>query len=217
MDIKQDKSFKCAHCEKGFTTKKYLKYHTEAHDDNAQVNCEICGKTLKNPAVLKTHRRYMHGPRRKYLCEICTHDFGSSSNLLDHMGRIHQKGSRYACTFLECGKSFFAQREVDRHLSRVHVLTSQRERHPCTFSSCGKTFLSKNYIPQHIRVGLGGGTSALGGIKIRSETTGLRQRGALSQTLLTTSHPESVTTPILGQGAGLRNEQFSFRWSVRGP
>lgn len=41
MDIKQDKSFKCAHCEKGFTTKKYLKYHTEAHDDNAQVNCEV--------------------------------------------------------------------------------------------------------------------------------------------------------------------------------
>ncbi|OXA42238.1 hypothetical protein Fcan01_22837 [Folsomia candida] len=29
---------------------------------------------------------------------------------------------------------------------------------------------------------------------------------ALSQTLLTTSHPESVTTPILGQGAGLRYE-----------
>lgn len=55
------------------------------------VQCEICGKTLKNRYTLKTHIANRHTDNReRFKCSICGKDLKSKYYLQYHINRIHR-------------------------------------------------------------------------------------------------------------------------------
>ena len=56
------KMFSCQLCGKSFKIRAHVKTHVESvHSTGAQVPCEICSKMFKNNESLKTHYRVKHG------------------------------------------------------------------------------------------------------------------------------------------------------------
>ena len=56
------KMFICQLCGKSFKIRAHVKTHVESvHSTGAQVPCEICSKMFKNNESLKTHYRVKHG------------------------------------------------------------------------------------------------------------------------------------------------------------
>ena len=64
--------------------KKHMKQHPVA------FTCQLCGKTFKQKANLKSHTD-IHLNERKYNCTMCEKAFNTSSQLGMHIRRAHKK------------------------------------------------------------------------------------------------------------------------------
>ena len=55
-------NFKCNHCNKTFTLKRYLKDHVKRiHEGgNATMKCDICSKTFSYFGNLQRHKKNLH-------------------------------------------------------------------------------------------------------------------------------------------------------------
>lgn len=124
-------SFPCAYCDKQFSSKARLQFHTSIHTQEKLFICEYCGKVFRNRQSLKNHL-YTHDESEKmFECKDCGKKFGTRAGYDSHCAS-HTKAS-YLCDV--CGKSM-------KHISslRLHKLThvdpTSFRRHCCAV--CGK-------------------------------------------------------------------------------
>ena len=81
---------KCDKCTKTSQDFKYLQgFYTHMKSHEEEVNCDICGNTLKNDRVLKDHIKSVH-ESSLFACEQCNKKFKSKRSVERHMS-VHAK------------------------------------------------------------------------------------------------------------------------------
>lgn len=162
-----DFDFKCPSCSYAAGSLALLKDHYRVHGpkDAELKQCDVCQREVLN---LKAHIRYAHTDKKKssFHCSICKKSFGvksrlnrhmnshlgmkdkcpicnkelSAQHIPEHMKQVHQKEKRHCCP--ECGKGFFAKRDVEKHL-KTH------EGYKSVCNLCGKSVSS---IENHMTI-----------------------------------------------------------------
>ena len=107
------------------------------------VNCDICGKGLKDQVQLKSHIKIVHNDSViKHTCEICQKEFKTRPNLNRHI-QIHDKQKHtFPCTI--CNAKLTLKCNLKDHM-KIHTIRSEK----CDI--CGKVFKTKKGLNSHIR------------------------------------------------------------------
>lgn len=101
-----------------------------------------------------SHMKLVHASRTGLMCPVCDKDaFHTKEQLRSHLqSHNHEKP---ACT--QCGKTFFNDNKLKRHIAEVH---EGKKNHMC--NQCGKRFSRPDKLRDHERVHLNGGTGKRG-------------------------------------------------------
>ena len=176
-----DKPFNCKICDKSFTQKSHVTFHTNTvhNKDGSSFKkhaCVDCGKTFSSKGVLTKHKM-MHDNVRPHKCAICDKSFVQKSHLKVHLAK-HTGDRPFLC--LECGKSFTSKHHLKEH-SQLHtgtkpwfqcskcdnkyrgqtdLLTHMRTHtgetpYHCQEPNCGKSFRSFRSLENHLRIHTG--------------------------------------------------------------
>ena len=119
-------SWVCSDCGSSHASAAALWSHKKYNHEIDPVTCESCGKEYKNPTVLKDHIKDSH--KEKSPCPFC----GLSVNKLkDHIARMHtsEDQKRFHCE--TCGKGFFVESKLKRHMMIHANLQEFRCRYGC--------------------------------------------------------------------------------------
>jgi len=144
----------CEYCKRNFTTKSYLKSHTEickfklTHETQADsisrdktngMRCSKCGIGFRN--ILRWTKHTEQGCQRTiYQCSDCPQRFNKNSELKVHI-KAHVKEKSYKCD--TCSLAFTTKGNLIAH-SRIHSNTKKFE---CTF--CHKGFNRRFALTMH--------------------------------------------------------------------
>ncbi|XP_052000234.1 zinc finger protein 420-like [Xyrauchen texanus] len=104
---KEDKPFKCAHCQECFRTFSELTTHRRQVCPERQFLCKECNEMFRSPGLLRSHRLAQHpvrlegedadDPTKTYRCGKCGKGFEEETELLQHQenhaGEQHCNGS----------------------------------------------------------------------------------------------------------------------------
>uniref|UniRef100_A0A182QAG4 Transcription factor grauzone n=1 Tax=Anopheles farauti TaxID=69004 RepID=A0A182QAG4_9DIPT len=144
----------CDVCHKKFSSRSNLNYHLTTHEPKVlhQVQCENCGKWLKNKICLRkhmlqhslvrhgcdqcdyaatnvqslqNHKRVQHTDEKPFVCTTCGKSFKLKSNLRVHLAQ-HRDGQKYACEF--CSRRFTSRSNYYGHRKRMHLEEYEREK-----------------------------------------------------------------------------------------
>ncbi|OXA42998.1 Zinc finger protein 28 [Folsomia candida] len=147
-----EEPYACQICGARFRQSTCLRRHERIHkrkpeEANVTVNCEICGKTIKN-----TRQRYhflaFHNGRPKQKCVICHREFIRPSELRRHIESVHstKERPRFPCGFSGCGKTYLDKKQVLNQFRMEHVPNPVRFK--CTF--CRNVFKTRSDLERHI-------------------------------------------------------------------
>ena len=121
----------CEHCGKGFTFPLAMKCHIRnihkvPMPELPEYKCQQCGFISSNSSNLRNHIKRVHEGKRKYTsCSKCEKTFQSKSAMLKHYEIIHEGIKRFVCDF--CAKSFGQTVELKLHRARFHKETLQED------------------------------------------------------------------------------------------
>ena len=128
--------FKCQHCEKQFSVKRYLDAHTnQIHSDQRNFECNVCGKKFTLKAHRKRHEKIVHGKQNPNFvnftgavqtnrCETCGSNFTRMDNLNRHIQLAHSKERvTFDCQY--CRKSFNRRWNLDRHVEKCNQISNK--------------------------------------------------------------------------------------------
>ena len=139
---------KCDSCDKTSQDFKYIQgFYTHIKSHEEDVNCEICGKTLKNDRVLKEHIRSVH-ESKVFPCNECNKKFKSKQSVKRHM-TVHELPSSdpseglHKCN--KCKRYFTSENLLKMHIDLKHA------DNVFYCSPCDKTFKSKQNLVSHRR------------------------------------------------------------------
>jgi len=101
------KTFKCSHCNRGFSHDRYLERHILSVHGDKKFPCEICGKKFTTQEYVKTHYNSVHleHSERRHKCNICGQGFNKKMAFRSHMNK-HQGLKPFHCPAPECDKCF---------------------------------------------------------------------------------------------------------------
>ena len=139
-------STQCPHCNMIITGKKSFKRHLRnTHQmlmprDGEEVQCQVCGKTLKHLQILKTHMKEVHGDR-SYTCNICGLNLSCQRNLNTHM--ITHTTPSIPCD--QCGKLFKRKYAVKNHIKKFHMQIKEK-----MCDQCDKSFADARHLREHV-------------------------------------------------------------------
>ncbi|XP_048224967.1 uncharacterized protein LOC125368153 [Perognathus longimembris pacificus] len=136
---KEENTFKCGECGKGFNKKRLLARHERIHSGVKPYECTECGKAFSKSTYLLQHHR-VHTGERPYKCTECGKAFNRKSHLTQHQ-RIHSGEKPYKCE--ECGKAFTHRSTFVLH-NRSH--TGEK---PFVCKECGKAFRDRPGFIRH--------------------------------------------------------------------
>lgn len=140
VHTKHDQVFVCHICAKKFVCKGNLVYHLTTHQPRVhQVQCEQCGKWLKNKLCLRKHMIQHSGI--KYLCQECDYTALNPQCLRNHMRVQHTNLKPFACDL--CDKTFKLKNTLLNHL----VQHTGIKKFSCQF--CSRTFASSGNYYSH--------------------------------------------------------------------
>ena len=142
------KKFKiqCPHCGLIVVGKKsYKKHLRNSHQmlmprDGEEVQCQVCGKTLKHMQILKTHMKEVHGDR-DYTCNLCGLTLSCQRNLNTHM--ITHTTPSIPCD--QCGKLFKRKYAVKNHIKKFHMQIKEK-----MCDQCDKSFADARHLREHV-------------------------------------------------------------------
>ncbi|XP_041510481.1 zinc finger and SCAN domain containing protein 4D-like [Microtus oregoni] len=86
---KNERSFVCKTCHKGFCTVSDLRVHEIIHKEEKVFICPICGRPFSHKNNLKVHKR-IHTGEKPYTCSKCQHSFRQSSSYHRHQRNCHK-------------------------------------------------------------------------------------------------------------------------------
>ncbi|XP_016949295.1 zinc finger and SCAN domain-containing protein 2 [Drosophila biarmipes] len=165
---RQPKGYNCPHCDRKYTTQKYLNTHLKmSHPHPQAFKCDDCEATFDVDRALAQHRRKEH---TEFACQLCDKVFKSSRSLLRHV-QGHSGARTFKCEHENCGKSFVNQHNLTSH-RRVHseernyvcelcgyrsryreALIVHRRTHtgekPFQCQTCARRFASKSLLNEH--------------------------------------------------------------------
>ncbi|XP_017056252.1 zinc finger protein 431 [Drosophila ficusphila] len=165
---RQPKDYNCPHCDRKYTTQKYLNTHLKmSHPHPQAFKCGDCEATFDSDRALAQHRRKEH---TEFACQQCDKVFKSSRSLLRHV-QGHSGARTFKCEHENCGKSFVNQHNLTSH-RRVHseernyvcelcgyrsryreALIVHRRTHtgekPFQCQTCSRSFASKSLLNEH--------------------------------------------------------------------
>lgn len=120
--VKKDRRFECKFCGKWFGWHHNLMAHQQTHGTARPFRCDSCGANFKTLVLCKRHIRRIHDSDdvcRPYKCTKCTphRQFKDYSDLRRHLWTHGGYAKDFKCT--ECGKSFYENKLLQRHM-RTH-------------------------------------------------------------------------------------------------
>ncbi|XP_043950010.1 zinc finger protein 586 [Drosophila biarmipes] len=135
----EERPFGCTFCPKYFTEDSTLQEHIATH--LRPHKCCHCPKSFLSAHDLKRHTR-IHTGERPFFCEHCPKTFSDRTSLTSHL-RAHKGERPYKCS--ECPMSFTQQCNLQRH-KRCH--TGERP-YKCLY--CPKTFTQHSNLGLHMQ------------------------------------------------------------------
>ena len=122
--VHEDGGFECKHCQRKLNSKAALRGHIRrVHEGHKDHVCEHCGKGFTFSLSMKCHIRNIHKVSMpelpEYKCQQCGFISASSSNLYNHIKRVHEGIRQYtSCT--KCEKVFKGKSAMLRHYEIIH-------------------------------------------------------------------------------------------------
>ena len=129
--------WKCKHCDKIFKAKKSLENHSYVHLPTSDINCDICGKALRNPATLEKHKLNYHSRSGQFVCQVCQQDCESRVGLKQHLP-LHGNLCKTCCAI------FDTVEQLEEH-AKTHV----KNNFACDL--CEKVLSTESSLKQHIK------------------------------------------------------------------
>ncbi|CAG0888188.1 unnamed protein product [Cyprideis torosa] len=130
----------CSVCGERVPTLELME-HVQSHEGQEPTKCDECQETFYSRRKLYIHVQRTHRPENWVVCDICGKTEWKG-NLAVHRQshRVRDpKDAKYPCD--QCEKKFFLQRDVERHVRRMHQPRS------LVCSICAKPF----YVPWKLR------------------------------------------------------------------
>ncbi|XP_057661561.1 zinc finger protein 37-like isoform X11 [Diorhabda carinulata] len=150
--IRSHDLWKCEKCGKIFKIKRCAYKHSKTHNAKSFVQCEICGKDVRN-VYLDTHKKLVHADEKNiqiYKCHLCDKAYKNSTALKGHYSYNHKEYGVDTSVICDiCGMRLSCKGKLGQHL-RTH--TGDRP-FPCTI--CPRKFISKDILRAHMRVHTG--------------------------------------------------------------
>lgn len=128
-------NLQCEFCPEKFQLRKHL----NAHRDNHELPCPVCGKVFRGPARLKRHTDD-HG--RAMTCTICALTFTRKHGLEEHMKSVHKNDPPQTCE--HCGATLY------KHNFKIHMAKHTGTKlYRCEIEGCAKEFLHASSYFRH--------------------------------------------------------------------
>ncbi|XP_076016841.1 uncharacterized protein LOC143008805 [Genypterus blacodes] len=140
VGVMAEGAFKCAECEKFFSTVKKLREHNCNNVPEKPYHCPLCRQEFQHKVAVTAHMKY-HSLGNIFPCQECYRIFPDSVTLRDHQ-RCHATLKPYECP--ECGMVFKHYSVMEDH-RRKH--TENMPCHVCHI--CGKSFKYSSLLHQH--------------------------------------------------------------------
>lgn len=97
------RSFKCPHCEKGFTSNYALKSHLQVHENRPSAfSCDVCDKKFRRLKNLVLHQK-RHMQQYVVKCNECDQGFVCQGDYIQHLRNRHEVDRERVVCFI-CGK-----------------------------------------------------------------------------------------------------------------
>ncbi|XP_029929181.1 zinc finger protein 628 isoform X2 [Myripristis murdjan] len=137
---RDERSFRCAQCEKFFPTVDKLRDHNCNNIPDKPYHCPLCRQEFQFKVSITKHMQ-SHSLESIFTCQECYQNFPDSVALRFHQ-RCHAALKPYECP--ECGMVFKHYSVMEDH-RRKH--TENMRSHQCNI--CGKTFKYSSLLHQH--------------------------------------------------------------------
>lgn len=143
---KDMKIFKCNMCSQAFTRPMQLERHMNVHiKAKVEFECGTCFKVFPSKSTLDRHER-IHTGEKPYQCRFCSKRFVQKEILKRHES-IHLEIKTFKCDQDNCTKSFSQKKQLDKHISEIHlgiVVLTRFQCHLCTKVCVTVVFLYYN-------------------------------------------------------------------------
>ena len=107
-----EKPFPCLLCDKRYSKKKYLNYHSRiVHEKKKPSKCEICQKKVFD---MNRHVARFHEMKKFYECEYCEKSFLKPSGLKRHKEQVHEGKKPFGCNY--CNRNFSSKTGLKKHI-----------------------------------------------------------------------------------------------------
>ena len=107
-----EKPFPCLLCDKRYSHKKKLNYHSRiVHEEKKLSKCEICKKKVFD---MNRHVAMVHEKKKSYKCEYCEKSFSRNYSLNLHNDTVHEGKKPFGCNY--CNTSFSQKSALEKHL-----------------------------------------------------------------------------------------------------
>ncbi|XP_072380009.1 uncharacterized protein [Diabrotica undecimpunctata] len=132
-------SYHCTLCNKHFTTKTHVKYHTYCNGASKPYKCDVCGKEFILRAQLDVHS-YKHKSAKPYSCTICKKSFSVRSKLTRHSA-VHSQIKSHICSI--CGNAYRSKESL-----KIHAIIHKGDK-PFECKTCNAKFNNQSNLNKH--------------------------------------------------------------------
>ncbi|CAH0558661.1 unnamed protein product [Brassicogethes aeneus] len=133
-------SYLCTICNKQFTTKAHVKYHSYCAGALKLFKCDVCNKDFILKTQLDMHL-YKHQQQAQYTCNVCGKSFIEKSKMKRH-SLVHSKFKSHVCSM--CGKKFKTMQSL-----KVHYIIHKEDK-PFSCSTCKAKFNNSSNLKKHL-------------------------------------------------------------------
>ena len=150
----------CGICSKSFATKINLEQHVANHEKSRRFGCDVCGKVFFHPKLLQSHERYHKDLDNEIECDLCGISLRGKRALYNHVKTVHEDkrkktiGKRVKFYCDSCQKCFGSMKTLTSHKKAKHGRGGgNRDIRNNDFSSCrvcGKLFGVRKHLELHL-------------------------------------------------------------------